>query len=236
MAFELIPAVDVFGGRLARYTPSGPQAETAAEGEPLRAARAFVDAGARWVHVVDMDLAFRGVQANLDLLGAIAGLGASVQAAGGIAGSPESDAALRAGASRVVLGSGALLDRPGAAAEIARLGDRAVVGIEVEDGRVRARGLRPTDLPLDETLGWVAAAGAGRLLVTGTSRVGTLAGPDLVAVAVAVATGIPVIAAGGIGKMDDLAALREAGAVGAVVGRAALDGTIDLAAAIASFG
>lgn len=236
MSFEVLPAIDVAGGRLALHTPDGPRPLDAFDGDPLTAARAYADAGARWVHVVDLDLAFGGAFANLDIVGAAAALGLRVQASGGIVTLPEATEALAAGADRVVLGSGALIDEAAARASISSLGPRAIVGIEVEAGRIRPRGRVDGDLPLVETLGWLAASGAAGFLVTAVARVGAMSGPDLATVKRVVRAGRPVIAAGGISSLDDLRALRRTGAVGAVVGRAALEGGLDLAPALAEFG
>ncbi|MGH2597098.1 MAG: HisA/HisF-related TIM barrel protein [Actinomycetota bacterium] len=234
MTFDVLPAIDVAGGRLARYSPTGPEAVEAHGGEPIVAARACVDAGARWIHVVDLDLAFLGEARNLDVLRAIAELGVRVQAAGAIASDVEVEAALEAGAARVVLGSAALADMATAGGSIGRFGDRLAVGIEVDDERIRARGRRTTDLPLVSTLAAAVAAGATRFVFTAVSRVSTSTGPDLGALAGVIACGRPVIAAGGIATLDDLIAVREAGAEGAIVGRAALEGGLDLVKAIAS--
>jgi phosphoribosylformimino-5-aminoimidazole carboxamide ribonucleotide (ProFAR) isomerase len=234
MTFEVLPAIDVAGGRLARYTPAGPEPVEAYGGDPIVAARACVDAGARWVHVVDMDLAFLGVARNLDVLRSIVALGARVQAAGAITSDGEIEAALHAGAERIVLGSAALIDMAVAAASIGRFGDRLAVGIEVDDERIRARGRWTTDLPLADTLRSAVAAGATRFVLTAVPRVSTLTGPDLGALASVIACERPVIVAGGIATLDDLIAVRDAGAEGAIVGRAALEGGLDLASAIAS--
>jgi phosphoribosylformimino-5-aminoimidazole carboxamide ribonucleotide (ProFAR) isomerase len=233
MTFEVLPAIDVAGGRLARYTPAGPEPVEAYGGDPIVAARACVDAGARWVHVVDMDLAFLGVARNLDVLRSIVALGARVQAAGAITSDGEIEAALHAGAERIVLGSAALIDMAVAAASIGRFGDRLAVGIEVDDERIRARGRWTTDLPLADTLRSAVAAGATRFVLTAVPRVSTLTGPDLGALASVIACERPVIVAGGIATLDDLIAVRDAGAEGAIVGRAALEGGLDLASAIA---
>jgi phosphoribosylformimino-5-aminoimidazole carboxamide ribonucleotide (ProFAR) isomerase len=233
MAFEIIPAIDVAGGRLALHTPQGPVLLDAFHGDPLAAARACADAGARRVHVVDLDLAFAGAFANLDVVRGAAALGLRVQASGGIATLAEATEALGAGADRVVLGSGALLDERAAEEAIDALGRRLVVGIEVDEGRIRPRGRREGDLPLVETLGWLVAAGADAFLVTAVARVGVMRGPDLEIVRRVARAGRPVIAAGGVGSVDDLVALRGAGAVGAVVGRAALKGGLDLEDALA---
>lgn len=106
----MIPAIDVAGGRLARLSPDGPIAIEAYGGDPVAAAGACLEAGAAFVHVVDMDLAFTGEARNTGVLRSIAGLGAHVQAAGAIVADGEIAAALDAGSERVVLGSGALHD------------------------------------------------------------------------------------------------------------------------------
>ncbi len=235
MAFDVIPAIDVYGGRIARFRPSGPEEVVDHGGDPERAARAFADAGVTWLHVVDLDLAFDGTHGNLDILRTIVALGVPVQAAGAVATLEELDEALSAGAARVVLGSGALTEVDVVEEAVGRVGDRLVVGIEVEDGRIRARGRHVTDLPLSETIRTVISVGATRMLVTAVSRVGTLAGPDLEAIELVASMGVPVLAAGGIATLPDLRSVRDAGAEGAIVGRAALEGGFDLAGAIASF-
>jgi phosphoribosylformimino-5-aminoimidazole carboxamide ribonucleotide (ProFAR) isomerase len=233
MIFEVIPAIDVAAGRLAMFGPGGPTPVQAHGGDPLTAARAYVDAGVRWLHVVDMDLAFHGEMGNLDLVRAVAALGVRVQASGGARRPEELEAWLGAGARRAVLGSGALADEAATSAAIARFADRLVVGIDVDGGRIRARGRSSVDLPLAETLGWLVACGASAFLVTAVSRVGRLSGPDTAAVKRVVGSGRPVIAAGGVSSIDDLRSLRRAGAAGAIVGRAALEGDLDLADALA---
>ncbi len=184
--------------------------------------------------MVDLDLALTGEPRNVDVLRAIVALGAGVQAAGAIVQEDQIAAALEAGAQRVVLGSGALdeLDETGRLIE--RYGDRLVIGIEVDRDRIRARGRRTTDLPLRRTLSAVHAAGAARVVITSVRRVSTMTGPDVGALAIAVRIGLPSIAAGGIASVGDLEAVRDAGAEGAIVGRAALEGRLDLTRAIAS--
>jgi phosphoribosylformimino-5-aminoimidazole carboxamide ribonucleotide (ProFAR) isomerase len=177
--FEVIPAIDVSRGALAAFTRAGPRAVDAFGGSPLAAGEAAVAAGARWIHVVDLDLAFEGEARNLDLVAAIASLPVAVQAAGGVRGADEVRALFEAGATRVVLGSAALADEEGATALLSTERERLVTGLEVDGGRIRSRGRTPVDLPLMETLGWVVSAGVGLLLVTAVARVGERAGPDL---------------------------------------------------------
>ncbi len=134
MTFQVIPAIDVAGGRLARLSPDGPVAIEAFGGDPLAAARACLEAGATLLHVVDMDLAFSGEARNAGVLRSIAALGARVQAAGAIVDDREIAAALDAGSERVVLGSAALDDL----AE-ARPSDRALRGTAGGGDRGRRR-------------------------------------------------------------------------------------------------
>lgn len=234
MSFTLLPAIDVAEGRLAVYTPEGPTPIAAFGGDPLAAAEAVVAAGARWLHVVDLDRAFRGEAGSLGLLGQLKAAYPSVrlQASGGIADATTARETLAAGADRVVLGSGLLADASTTLALLTDLGSRAVVGIEVAQGRIRDRGIGRVDLDLMATIGWLHAGGATAFLVTAVSRVAALAGPDVDLVARVAQAGTPTFAAGGIARLDDLRALRGAGAAGAVVGKAALEGALDLARAL----
>ncbi|HET9671734.1 MAG TPA: HisA/HisF-related TIM barrel protein, partial [Actinomycetota bacterium] len=198
------------------------------DGDPVAAARTFADAGARWLHVVDLDLALDGEARNLDTVEAIAAIGPRVQAAGGVRTGDEIRGLLAAGATRVVLGSAALADEAAAAELLSVHAERLVVGIEVAGGRIRSRGRDPVDLDLMETLGWLVAGDARRLLVTAVDRVSRLEGPDVGLVRRVARAGRPVLAAGGVATAAHLRALRAAGADGAVVGRAVLGGTLDV--------
>jgi phosphoribosylformimino-5-aminoimidazole carboxamide ribonucleotide (ProFAR) isomerase len=236
MAFEVIVAIDVSGGALARATSSGLIRLDAFDGDPIAAAGAAIESGVRWIHLVDLDRATRGAARNLDLIRSIAGLGVRVQASGGVVAREDVEAALSAGAERVVLGSAALVDLDRAHGAIDTFGARLAIGIEARGDRIRARGRHETDLPLAETVDALVASGAARFVVTAVPRVGSLSGPNLDLVAAVVARGRPVVAAGGIGSLDDLRLVRDTGAEGAIVGRAALERELDLRAAIAAFG
>ena len=148
--FSVLPAVDLTHGRLGAYSPEGPVPVEAFEGDPLAAARSFVEAGARWLHVVDMDLAFEGTVANAETVVTIreAFPDVAIQASGGIRTPAEATAFLSAGAARVVIGSAALGDERGFAEIAAVTGGRYLVGIEVVDGRIcRGAGSRWTWIP-----------------------------------------------------------------------------------------
>lgn len=235
MAFSVIPAIDVTGGRLGAFTPEGPRLLDPTHPGPVEAAARFVAAGARWVHVVDMDLAFGAVAPDTSVVASIAALdqAPSIQASGQLRTVSQVSAFLAAGAARVVVGSAVLGDEEAAAAAIAAAGGRAIVGLDVDEGRIRSRGAEPVDLDLMLTAGWLRGLGVPGFIVTAVARVGTSVGPDVTVIRRVARAGLPVIAAGGIATIADLRAARDAGAVGAVVGRAALDGTLDLAEALA---
>lgn len=236
MGFEVIPAIDVTEGRLGRLTPAGPVAVPAFGGDPVTAAEAYMRAGARRLHVVDMDLAFTGAALNVETVMAVRRValfhGVRIQASGGVVTEDDVAHLLDVGVDRVVLGSGALATPTLVADLVERYEERIVVGIEVEGDRVRARGPASVDLALDDTLAWLDPTAASRFIVTSLRRVGGLAGPDLDAVRRVGVLERPVLAAGGVASVEDLLSVRAAGAEGAVVGRAALEAAFDLSAAV----
>ena len=236
MPFAILPALDVRHGRLAAVDEEGPRPLDAFGGDPVAAARAFVDAGASALHVVDLDLAFDG-SPGLDLVAIRAAVpDALVQVSGGIADLATARVYLEAGADRFVLSSRALHDEAGTIAALTGGGGSVVVGLEVDGDRIRPRAggaVREDELDLMTTVGWLQAAGAPAFLVTATGRVGALDGPDVEPVRRVVRAGRPTLAAGGIRSIDDLRVLRDVGAIGAVVGRAALEGRIVMRDALA---
>jgi phosphoribosylformimino-5-aminoimidazole carboxamide ribonucleotide (ProFAR) isomerase len=235
MPLEVIPALDVAGGRLVHVMGSAEVAAAGFGGDPMAAAEAFVGAGAARLHVVDVDLARSGEAGNADVLAAVCGLGVPVQASGGVRTGEQIDALLARGADRVVLGSAALHDRGGAEGLVGRFDDRLVVGIEADGDTVRARG---TDLglPLRDLLVWLAGLEVRRYLFTAVRRAGGLQGPDLDAIgAFAEHSPVPVVVAGGIRGVEDLRAIAalDGRIEGAVIGRALYDG-LDLRAVMAA--
>ena len=223
---EVIPAIDLLGREAVRLE-QGDYARVAQYGPPTELAARFAAAGARWIHVVDLDGARAGLIRPVVVEALVhASAPASVQASGGVRSVADAEALLRAGASRIVVGTAAwtLLDEL-----VASLGDRLVVALDVRDGVVRTRGWTESGLELDEAIALCVASGVPRLLCTAIERDGTLAGPDVDLVRhVIERSGVPVLAAGGIRSDADLDALEAAGAEGAIVGRALLDGRIEL--------
>ncbi len=232
MGFDVIPAVDVFDGVLARFSGGAHLPVEEFGGDPMTAARSFAEAGATWVHVVDMNLAFQGVPANADVVTRVSELGVKVQASGGVTSHVDIERMLDAGAERVVLGSAALENRLPVEMLVAELGERLAIGLEVDGPRVVPRGRAPLEISIGGTISWLVEIGATRFIRTSVARVGGLSGPNLDGIAELVATGRPVVAAGGIASLEHLREVAAAGAEGAVVGRSVYEGGIDLAAAI----
>jgi phosphoribosylformimino-5-aminoimidazole carboxamide ribonucleotide (ProFAR) isomerase len=226
VAFEVIPAIDVAGGRLVRLSADGVVPVTAFDGDPVAAATAFVGAGAGRLHVVDVDLATTGEAANQEVLRAVVALGVPVQASGGVVTASQAEDLLAAGAARVVLGSGALTARAEVERLLAALGDRLCVGVEADGAEIKPRGGGPS-LSLWDTLVWLTGLDVPRFVFTEVPRVGGLGGPDLDGIwALATHTDRPVLAAGGIRSLDDLRAVAALGGSveGAIVGRAFQEG------------
>jgi phosphoribosylformimino-5-aminoimidazole carboxamide ribotide isomerase len=229
-AFDVIPAIDVLEGRSVRLREGQREQVTIEGGDPAEAAHRFAEAGAAWLHVVDLDGAFSGCPTP-GLVEQVAAVGASVQVGGGLRSVEAMQAALDAGAARVIVGSAALTPVTGSSLLLlsARFGEQLVVAVDAKDGRVVHKGWTDeTDVTPRELTERCADAGVQRLLVTSTRRDGSLAGPDLELLADVLDAGIPVLAAGGIATLDDLVALRALGCEGAVVGSALWSGRFTL--------
>ncbi|MGI9033890.1 MAG: HisA/HisF-related TIM barrel protein [Acidimicrobiales bacterium] len=247
---ELFPAIDLRGGRCVRLYQGDYDRETDYGTDPVAVARAFAAAGARWVHVVDLDAARTGVGENRDTVAAIARALApdvAVQAGGGIRDHGSAEALWAAGVARVVLGTAAV-ESPTLVAELAGAGPVAV-GFDVRDGEVAVRGwTEGSGRSLTDVLVGLAGLGVDAVVVTEIGRDGTLAGPDLELFAqVLEATadpfghggGLAVVASGGVGTLADLVALAtlEAGGrrlEGVIVGKALHDGVFTVGEAVAA--
>jgi phosphoribosylformimino-5-aminoimidazole carboxamide ribotide isomerase len=223
---EVIPAIDLLGNEAVRLE-QGDYARVSQYGEPAALATKFAAGGARWIHVVDLDGARAGLIRPVVVSALVhASRPASVQASGGIRSVADAETLVRAGASRVVVGTAAwtLLDEL-----VASLGERLVVALDVRHGVVRTRGWTEEGIALDEAIDRCVVAGVFRLLCTAIERDGTLEGPDVDVVRrVVERSRLPVLAAGGIRSDEDIDALEQAGAEGAIVGRALLEGRLEL--------
>ena len=218
--FVVYPAIDVLDGRVVRLSEGRRDQITVDGGDPVAAVRRFAAAGATWLHLVDLDGAFSGTP-DLSLVERVAAAGIPVQVGGGYRSLELIDAALGAGATRVLLGTAAL-DNAFLEAALTRFGSAAlVVAVDARDGLVTVKGWTEGSMVgAAELAQRCAGVGIERLLVTSTGRDGTLAGPDLDLLESVLAVGLRVIAAGGIATLDDLSALRRLGCEGAVTGSA----------------
>ena len=228
----MLPAVDVLGDETVRLEQGSYDRVTVRAGDPAERARAFAEAGAPLLHVVDLDGARTGrIRPELVARLVEAAAPAVLQVSGGARSPGDVEALLAAGAERVVVGTAAFA-APGALAEYAgAFGERVLVAVDVRDGRVAVEGWRrETGLTAEDAAARCAEAGVARLLCTAVERDGMLRGPDVDLLhRVVDASGLPVLAAGGIASEDDLRAVANAGCEGAVVGRALLDGRLSAA-------
>jgi phosphoribosylformimino-5-aminoimidazole carboxamide ribotide isomerase len=233
---EILPAIDVLGGRAVRLAGGKRDAVTLEGGEPSELAARFIGEGAERLHLVDLDGAFSGVP-SVELVERVAAAGSvPLQVGGGYRSLEAIAAALDAGADRVMVGTAAVA--AGFLEEaVDRFGESLVVAVDVRDGRVAVEGwTEVSELTPGELAARCASLGVPRLLVTSATRDGSLSGPDLALVENVLAAGLPVLAAGGIASLDDLRALRRAGCEGAVVGTALFAGRFRLAEALAAGG
>ncbi|MDE2409159.1 MAG: bifunctional 1-(5-phosphoribosyl)-5-((5-phosphoribosylamino)methylideneamino)imidazole-4-carboxamide isomerase/phosphoribosylanthranilate isomerase PriA [Actinomycetales bacterium] len=237
---ELLPAVDVADGKAVRLTQGEAGSETD-YGDPLEAAQQWINAGAEWIHLVDLDAAF-GRGNNRDVITRVvnASTGVKIELSGGIRDDASLEAALEAGATRVNLGTAALEDPEWTERVIAKHGDKIAVGLDVRGTTLAARGWTKEGGDLWEVLARLEAAGCARYVVTDVTKDGTLRGPNLELLKqVMEKTSKPVVASGGISSLQDIAdlyALVELGLEGAILGKSLYAGrfTLEEALAVAS--
>lgn len=233
---ELLPAIDVKGGLAVRLV-QGELSKESTYGAPLEVAREFVEAGAEWIHLVDLDAAF-GIGSNADLLAeVIASVDIKVELSGGIRDDESLRKALATGCKRVNLGTAALENPEWTSKVISEFGDRIAVGLDVRGHTLAARGWTKDGGDLFETLERLDRNGCSRYIVTDVAKDGTLTGPNLELLReVCAATKQPVVASGGVSKLQDLIDLRELtsiGVEGAIVGKALYAGAFTLPQALA---
>ena len=232
---DLYPAIDIRGGRCVRLLQGDFDRETVYGDDPLAVALSFVRAGARWIHVVDLDAA-RGTGDNRAVIESI---GARVDVPIEVGGGIHDGRLLERGVARIVLGSLAVSD-PGRAIGLAsRYPGRVAVGLDHRDGEVRVRGWQSgSGLRLADAIAQLAAAELAAIIVTNIAFDGMLTGPDLSGTgAVLELTDTPIIASGGVSSLDDLRALvrlRSAGraVAGVIVGKALYEGLFDIPSAL----
>jgi phosphoribosylformimino-5-aminoimidazole carboxamide ribotide isomerase len=242
--FDVIPAIDLRGGQVVRLAQGDFARETVYRADPAAVAAEFAAAGARRIHIVDLDGARAGEGVQTEALAAVIGAVAAVdpriecQVAGGLRSEVAVAAALATGAARVVVGTAALRDSRFAGRLVKAHGaERIVVALDVRDGVALGDGWRhgASGVPVERALDDLADAGVTAFAVTAIARDGLLEGPDLGLLRAVIARGRGnVIASGGIGSIRDLEDVRSVGCAAAIVGRALYEGRFHLRAAIAA--
>ncbi|WP_420644407.1 1-(5-phosphoribosyl)-5-[(5-phosphoribosylamino)methylideneamino]imidazole-4-carboxamide isomerase [Candidatus Leptofilum sp.] len=233
--FTIFPAIDLRNGRIVRLEQGDPEKETVFGNDPVQMAQKWIEVGAKWLHVVNLDGAFdEAGTTNWAALPAICELGAKVQFGGGIRSLEDIDRAIEAGAKRVILGTVAI-EKPSLVSKaIDTFGKKKiVVGIDAHNGRVKTRGwlkdtaVNPVDLGKQ-----MFNRGVRTIVYTDIGRDGLLSGVNVSATAqLSRATGLNIIASGGVASLEDIERSYEQaanGIVGVITGRAIYDGRVDL--------
>jgi phosphoribosylformimino-5-aminoimidazole carboxamide ribotide isomerase/phosphoribosylanthranilate isomerase len=232
----LLPAVDIADGKAVRLTQGEAGSETS-YGDPVDAAQEWVEQGAEWIHLVDLDAAF-GRGHNRDVLKAVmrSRRDVKIELSGGIRDDASLEHALELGARRVNLGTAALENPQWASDVISRYGEAIAVGLDVRGTTLAARGWTQDGGDLWEVLAQLEDAGCARYVVTDVTKDGTLRGPNLELLRqVTDRTDRPVVASGGVSSLDDIIALRELvplGVEGAIIGKALYSGAFTLPEAL----
>lgn len=236
---QLWPAIDLRGGRCVRLLQGDYDRETVFGADPVVMAERFVAAGARRLHIVDLDGAKDGRPTQADLVARIvAAAGVPCQLGGGVRTLATARHYLAAGVRRVVVGSVAI-EQPDLLVELAEtFPNRIVLGLDARDGRVAVRGwLETSDLTALDVARRHASLPLAAIVYTDIATDGMLSGPNLPALEeMAAAVSLPVVASGGVADADDIAKVATTGCAGCIVGRALYEGTVTIAEAVAAAG
>ena len=233
---EVIPAIDIRGGKAVRLFQGDYGRETVFNDSPVDAARQWLDLGATRLHVVDLDGAKTGEQVNIDLVGRIAALShVPVQLGGAIRTTQAARRAIDRGVGRVIVGTAALENEEFVGDLCDRIGpERVVVGVDARNGYVAVRGwTEESGTPVRELVARMEASGVRRIIYTDISRDGTRTEPNFQQVEELLgATTLKILVAGGVSRIEHLRRLAEMGVEGAIIGTAAYTGDIDMRVAI----
>jgi len=236
---EIIPAIDIRGGRCVRLYQGDYRQETVFNEDPVAAALTWYSQGARWLHIVDLDGAVAGEPRNMETVRQIVEkTDLSIELGGGIRQEKVAEQLLNQGISRLILGTVALEDRELLTKLCRRFGEALAVSLDARDGKVAVHGWqRDTVAEVLQLSRDMVDAGVKRLVYTDIERDGTLTEPGFDMIKRLIAqTDVPVTVAGGISRLEHLHKIRELGAEGAIIGRALYTGDINLGEAMAQFG
>ncbi len=231
----IYPAIDLYDGKAVRLFRGDYDQMTVYSDDPLAVARDFAAAGAEHIHMVDLAGARDGTTPNFDIVASVSQrTGLKVEIGGGVRSEDVIRRYLDAGVDRVILGTAAVTDWDFFAAMAAKYGPRLAAGVDCRDGYVAIKGWRETSaLPCLDFCRKLQDAGVGAVICTDISRDGAMAGTnrDLYRT-LAAALDMDIVASGGVSTLEDIAALRDMGLTGAILGKAYYTGAIDLARAI----
>jgi len=236
---EIIPAIDIRGGKCVRLYQGDYKQETVFNEDPVTAALTWYSQGARWLHIVDLDGAATGEPRNMEVVEEIMKESdLLIELGGGIRQKEVAQKLLRQGVSRIILGTPAIENRELVKKLCRQFGEAIAVSLDARDGRIAIHGWQKnTVVEVLELSREMVDAGASRLIYTDIKRDGTLTEPnfDMIGRLLAQAN-VPVVVAGGVSKLEDLQRLKELGAEAAIIGKALYTGDIDLGEAIMNFG
>jgi phosphoribosylformimino-5-aminoimidazole carboxamide ribotide isomerase len=236
MSFTVYPAIDLRGGKVVRLKEGDPARMTLYSDDPAETAQKWLEMGAAWLHVVNLDGAFgESDNTNRDALKSILKLGARVQLGGGIRSLDAVDAALSLGVSRVILGTIAIEQPEIVRDSLTRFGaERIAVGIDARDGLVRTYGWKDNSgVPALDLALQMRTFGLATVIFTDVSRDGMGGGLNIPATReLSEKSQLNVIASGGVHTIEDVVAAKDAGLAGCIIGRALYDGTVDLVKAL----
>jgi phosphoribosylformimino-5-aminoimidazole carboxamide ribotide isomerase len=236
---EIIPAVDLRGGKCVRLYQGDYNQETVFDDEPVTAALTWYSQGARWLHIVDLDGAAAGEPKNMDVVEEIIKeSGLLIELGGGIRQEDVAEKLLRQGVSRIILGSVAIENRALVEKLCQQFGEAIAVSLDARDGKIAIHGWqKDTVIEVLQLSREMLNAGVRRFIYTDIKRDGTLTEPSFDMIDRLLAeVNVPVIVAGGISKLEHLRRLVELGVEGAIIGKALYTGDIDLGEAIINFG
>ena len=235
----ILPAIDLRGGRCVRLKQGRFDQETVFDEDPVAVARRFHDAGARWLHVVDLDGARAGEPKNLAIIEAVVqAVAMPVEVGGGIRTTEAAAGLMKIGAGRVVVGTAAIR-HPGWLRELAeKYPHRVALGLDARGGYVAVDGWeKETRQTVSEILAGAGDLPLAAIIYTDITRDGMMSGPNVETTAALVKAGpFPVIASGGVTTVEDIRRLKAAGAAGAIIGRALYEGKLTLEAALEAAG
>lgn len=234
-SLTVIPAIDIKDGRAVRLK-QGKRDQVTDYGDPVERAFEFERAGAKWLHVVDLDAAF-GDGSNWKIVESIVRqIDVRVEVSGGIRDDASLERAVASGSHRVTIGTAAIENPDWIAKQLQGQSEKIIIALDIRDGRVATRGWTEATIPFDQAIKRLDDEGCLRYMVTDISKDGTLTGPNLELLEeVAAITGSSIIASGGVATLEDIAALRQRvvkGVEGAVIGKALYEGAFTISEAL----